>query len=329
MNIQNDENLEEMVLINLNTEQNENQKKPKGCKRIGIFVTLFGSFCFSASSSVAKVLGMNDYQLFQVVLFRGLCSLLVSSIVLFRDRCIPFIHIRDYDILKWSFLGALLCFFSTCFFYFALNALLITDTLILLSLISVFSTILSRFILKEKITWFKIVGCILLIISVIVSFNPVLLLETNFSDTILWIARLIGSLAALMDSLYIVSTNWLNNKESHYALSSWWQGLIFIILSPFGFLYYPFEPFHNFIDFLLIITVGLTAVIGFFCSNYGSKTENPTVISIIWNFEIIFSLLWQVIIFQKQIEWFQGLAVVIIIIACIISALEKTYTKIP
>ena len=304
--------------------------RTKSCYRPGIFAGILGGIGISATDAFAQILILQGFKPFQVMFFCGFITLLGTTILLIKDKSLPFPHKARRDLFGWSAAGGFFCFVHTAAVYYAFEELVLSEAIILASVTPIFSTLISKIVLKEAITWYKISACVLILLGVLISFNPTSLVSLQNKPS-LWIARVVVILSSLCESFYIVSARWLSKEETHYASQCWWQACMSTIFAPVTFYFDDFQRLSSANSILLMLGVGLCGLIGDMGINYALSHENATLVGIISSFDIVYSLLWQAILIKSDIMWYQGVAICIILLAFIISAIddaEEDHTKV-
>ena len=323
----NSENLISYNMDNSDSDSISNNNMSNFCYksfyRPAIFIGLLGVFLDSSSDVFAKLLTSFDYTIFQIMFISAITMFLGCSAILIKDKSLPFPHESRVDFLAWSIVSGLFSFIMIYLLYTAYTILPFSEVVIISAFNPVFTIILSKKIIGDKITRYKIIGCSLLVISVLISFNPINVYKLNFKDTSLWFGRMLALIAALFDSLSMICYKYLINNKTHYASQGWWQALIMIIISPTAFYFAPIKIMTNYMDIFYMLGIGLCDFLYVLTNGYILNYESALMTTVVNGSNIIFGLIWQSTIFNTPVEWYQDVAVLIILISLFVTAIEK------
>ena len=297
--------------------------------RPGVLAALLATLLFSANTALAKLLSQSgSHSPFQVLYFRGIITVLGCSIVLYRDTSLPLPHQRRRDIFGWALLRGLLGTLAIGSLYYALSVLPLTEGVVLYSLNPVFAAGLSRALLNEPVTPFRIAGSTLLIGGVIMSVAPAQSAAVS-SSGYAWGARGVAVFGAVCVGTSVVCARRMSVEKSHWTSQAWWQGAVAALVAPIASGATPFSPFAPGADAALMVGMGLCALFGQLLIGIAVQLEDAAVIGVLWNFDICFSFFWQALLFSAPIMWYQGVSIAIVVIASTVTVAEKFFTKIP
>ena len=210
-----------------NMAEGKNDPFPKYQKNLGIAVLLMMGFgiCASLLDSIAKSLS-HDLPVLQVVWARYFFHLLLLlPLVLYVHRLKAFTPNRaKSQILRASFL-----LLSTCFYFTALSKIYMANAQALVFSAPLTITILSPFLLKEKVGIYRISAVIVGFIGMLVIINP------SFDSSFINVGSFYAVLAGITYAFYILLTRLLHEESALITL--FFTGLIgsvvLSILMPF------------------------------------------------------------------------------------------------
>ncbi len=257
----------------------------------------------------------------EVVMLRALsCFLIVGAVILFTDRSLFKIRIKDI----WMFLGSgilSIAFFNICYFT-AINLVGASTACILLYTSPVFVMLMSAVFFKEKITLVKILSMILAF------FGCVMVLAKNLNVNVPGV--LVGVMSGFGYALYSIFGKFAANKKYSSLTITFYSFLIaFLFLAPmcdFSRMVKCFALDGYSYIWVLMTGIIVTAIPYFLYTKGIENIENSKAI-IIASIEPVVATVVGLICFNQGITplAFLGIITVIISITLMNSKLEKKY----
>jgi drug/metabolite transporter (DMT)-like permease len=253
--------------------------------RWGFFDMLISCFFFSCLDVCVKITS-EDYPIGEIVFFRMVFGLIPIAFYVPKDRWPKLFHTTK---LKLHFIRGLLGMLALVSIFTALKFLeLATVTTIALSS-PIFATLMSIFILGEKVRLRRWAAILTGLIGVVIIVNP----EQEFN-----LYLLLPIAFCFFFSMVAISVRALSQSEPVYIISLYFSlfGIIASLLTIF------FSEWHlpnNWADFLILVFLGLAGGFGntFLTSAY-SKAEVSTVTPVKYT-ALLFAIMWGYFLFSE------------------------------
>jgi drug/metabolite transporter (DMT)-like permease len=293
--------------------------------RPGIVAMVVAALFFSLNTALAKVLSSNrKYSSFQVLYFRGIVTTIGCTIPLMLARRLPMAQVAGrVDHTLWALARGVIGSISIGALYFGVSELPLTETVVLFGLNPVFAMMSSKLLLDEPLSWLKLLAVPVFLAGVVISANPASY-SAESMGTMSWIRRAIVVFGAACSGSAIVFARRMNMAEKlHWAAQGWWQGVVAALLAPAMASLFDFQTVANSEDLGLLIAMGLCALFAQLCVGFAVPHEHAAVIGVLWNFDMVFSLLWQAVMFSNNPKWTDAAGVACVFVASAICVLER------
>jgi drug/metabolite transporter (DMT)-like permease len=293
--------------------------------RPGIVAMVVAALFFSLNTALAKVLSSNrKYSSFQVLYFRGIVTTIGCTIPLMLARRLPMAQVAGrVDHTLWALARGVIGSISIGALYFGVSELPLTETVVLFGLNPVFAMMSSKLLLDEPLSWLKLLAVPVFLAGVVISANPASYSGESM-DTMSWIRRAIVVFGAACSGSAIVFARRMNMAEKlHWAAQGWWQGVVAALLAPAMASLFDFQTVASSEDLGLLIAMGLCALFAQLCVGFAVPHEHAAVIGVLWNFDMVFSLLWQAVMFSNKPKWTDAAGVACVFVASAICVLER------
>ncbi|WAA10989.1 DMT family transporter [Fervidibacillus albus] len=275
-------------------------------KKKGIILLLISAFGFSVMAAFVKLSG--DLPSIQKTLFRNAVSAVISYGFVFhyKERLFGKWENQKYLLLR-SFLGTL----GIVFYFYAIDALILSDAEMLNKLSPFFTIIFSAIFLKEKPMKFQVVAIIIAFIGTLFIIKP------QFSVEVL--PYLLGLASAVFAAGAYTVLRVLGNKEKSYTVVFYFSFFSTVTLLPFVIAFY--EPMTT-IQLVYLLLAGTFATVGQFGITLAYKFAPAKEISIFFYSTVLYAAIISVFVFQQTPDLFSVVGYVIIF-----SALSYMYVK--
>lgn len=222
---------------------------------------------------------------------------------------IPYVPFGDPAVRKWLILRGCMGFFSVFGTYFSLMYVSISDSVLITFLEPSLIIILAWLILKERVQKMEFVGCFVSLVGVILIVRPPFLFGTPTNvDTAVESSnpreRLIATLVALwgafgMASVYIIIR--FIGKRAHAIMNVSYFSLVTLIIALIGIVLIPsmkFQMPHSFKEWILFLNLGISGFCHQLLLTLGIQRERAGRGSLITYTQLIYALLWDVILYK-------------------------------
>lgn len=277
---------------------------------------LLASYFFSSLMVVStKVLETNpntDTKIkpLQILVVRMAITYVGTLIYMYLYReSISYVPFGDPSVRKWLILRGFMGFFSVFGTYFSLMYISISDSVLITFLEPSLIIILAWLILREKVQRIEFVGCFVSLIGVVLILRPPFLFGTPETvDTVVESSnpreRLIATLVALwgafgMASVYII-IRFIGNK-AHAIMNVSYFSLVTLLIALIGIIFIPsmkFQMPHNLKEWLLFLNLGISGFCHQLLLTLGIQKERAGRGSLIAYTQLIYALLWDVILYS-------------------------------
>lgn len=243
-------------------------------------------------------------------------SLLLFIILKVKGKSlkIPRAHIKSY-----FFLGTILYTLVSFFYFFALNYISASLTVVLFFLYPIYVTVISIVFLKDKMTTIKL-------ICLIMSFLGIFIIVSPGNAQINMTGIILSFIGGFLYAIYVLLLGASNIKHTDSLIT----GFYINIFSAFGMGTWAFAS-QNFIYSINAAAFGYAVLLGLFASAVaimaffaGVKLIGPVKASIIANVEPLAAVLLATIVLSESLSLTQLLGGLLIIAAVIIISLPSS-----
>ena len=252
---------------------------------------ILASFFFSLMTVCVKKID-NRIPIYELVYFRSLLSLLITSLIIKKRNLNPWGENKPYLVLR----GLLGTIALVCIFYAIRNMPLNIATVIQYTY-PIFISIFAGIIINEKITKNLIIASVIGWLGILIILNPYQLSSLNIKLENLTV--FIAFLGAISTSLAYITVKKLSLTEDIYVIIKYFPLISVISLSPFVFLNWV-TP--NTIDIIWIIGIGLFTQAGQTFLTIGIKNLPTTEAATINYLQVFFGSLWGILFFKEIIN---------------------------
>ena len=219
--------------------------------------------------------------------------------VFLQPRAIIFLRVAGTSILFWilhlllpsekvvskDLLKIAMCAFfgvalNQILFFEGLNLTSPIDASIIITVIPITVLVFAHFIIKEKITFYKLVG-------ILIGATGAIILILSSGKLSFHSGTFTGNLLVLINAssygLYLVLIKPLMEKYNPFTIMKWLFLFGFIIITPFCFNIFRNSDFTTIpmnIWWAILFVVFATTAIAYFMNNYSLKTVSPTITGI-------------------------------------------------
>lgn len=277
---------------------------------------LVGSYFFSSLMVVStKVLETNPdtetkIKPLQILVVRMAITYIGTLIYMYCYRTtIPYVPFGDPTMRKWLLLRGCMGFFSVFGTYFSLMYISISDSVLITFLEPSLIILLAWLILREHVQKMEFVGCFVSLMGVILIIRPPFLFGTPTSvDTAVESSnprdRLVATLVALwgafgMASVYII-IRYIGNR-AHAIMNVSYFSLVTLVVSMVGIILIPsmrFQMPHSIKEWFLFLNLGISGFAHQMLLTLGIQKERAGRGSLITYTQLIYALLWDVLLYH-------------------------------
>ena len=252
---------------------------------------IFASFFFSLMTVCVKKID-NRIPIYELVFFRSLFSLLITSLIINKRSLNPWGRNKPLLVLRGIFgTIALVCIF------YAIRTMPLNISTVIQYTYPIFISIFAGILINEKITKNIIFACIRGWLGILIILNPYQLSSLNVELNNLSI--LIAFLGAISTSLAYITVKKLSLKEYVFIIIKYFPLISVITLSPFVLVNWV-TP--NIIDMIWIIGIGLFTQAGQTFLTNGIKKLPTSEAATINYLQVFFGSLWGIIFFNEIIN---------------------------
>ena len=273
---------------------------------------IFASFFFSLMTVCVKKID-NSIPIYELVFFRSIFSLAITSLIIKRKQLNPWGKNRKLLILR----GLLGTIALLCIFYSIRNMPLNLSTVIQYTY-PIYISIFAGVFIKEKITKNILIGLIMGWLGIIIILNPYQLSNLNVDVNNLTI--LIAFLGAISTSLAYVTVKKLSLTEDIFIIIKYFPLISLIILSPIVFANWV-TPTLN--DLSWIIGIGIFTQTGQTFLTLGLKKLPASEAATLNYLQVFFGSLWGILIFRELININFIFGSSLVLLGTIISSSQK------
>lgn len=269
---------------------------------------IFASFFFSLMTLCVKKID-NRIPIFELVLFRSLLSLLITSFIINKKKLNPWGKNRPLLILR-GLLGSVAL---VCIFYAIRNMPLNISTVIQYTY-PIFISIFAGLLINEKITKNIILASATGWIGILIILNPNQLssLDVQIDNLTIFVAFL----GAISTALAYITVKKLSQTEDIFIIIKYFPFISVITLSPIVFLNWV-TPGIN--DLIWIIGIGICTQFGQTFLTIGLK-KLPTSEAATMNYlQVFFGSIWGILFFNEIININFIIGSILVLLGTIIS----------
>ena len=284
-------------------------QKSNSFKKVNL---ILASFFFSLMTVCVKIID-NRIPIYELVFFRSLISLFITSLIINKKNINPWGKNRPLLILR----GLLGTIALVCIFYAIKNMPLNISTVIQYTY-PIFIAMFAGILIKEKITKNIIIASLIGWLGILIILNPYQLSSLNVELNKLTI--LIAFLGAISTALAYITVKKLSLTEDIFIIIKYFPLMSVITLSPIV-LFNWVTPNIN--DLTWIIGIGIFTQAGQTFLTIGLKklpTSNAATINYL---QVIFGSLWGILFFNELINFNFIIGAVLVLLGTIISTSKK------
>ncbi len=252
---------------------------------------IFASIFFSLMTVCVKKID-NRIPIYELVFFRSLISLLITSLIINKRNINPWGMNKPLLVLR----GLLGTIALVCIFYAIRNMPLNISTVIQYTY-PIFISIFAGFLINEKINKNIIIACITGWLGILIILNPAQLssLEIELNNFTIVIAFL----GAISTSLAYITVKKLSLTEDIYIIIKYFPLISVITLSPI--VYFNWVT-PNLNDLIWIIGIGISTQAGQTFLTIGIKKLPTSQAATINYLQVLFGSLWGILFFNEIIN---------------------------
>ena len=273
---------------------------------------IFASLFFSLMTVCVKKID-NRIPIYELVFFRSLLSLLITSLIINKRNINPWGENKPLLILR----GLLGTIALICIFYAIRNMPLNISTVIQYTY-PIFISIFAGILLNEKITKNIFLAVITGWLGILIILNPSQLSNLNVHLNNLTIA--IAFLGSISTSLAYITVKKLSLTEDIFIIIKYFPLISIITLSPVVFINWV-TP--NISDLVWIIGIGIFTQAGQTFLTIGLKILPATEAASINYFQVFFGSLWGIFFFSEIININFLIGSLLVLLGTIISTSKK------
>ncbi len=284
-------------------------KKNNSFKKVNL---ILASFFFSLMTVCVKIID-NRIPIYELVFFRSLISLFITSLVINKKKINPWGNNKPLLILR----GLLGTIALVCIFYAIKNMPLNISTVIQYTY-PIFIAMFAGILIKEKITKNLIIASLIGWLGILIILNPYQLSSLNVELNKLTV--LIAFLGAISTALAYITVKKLSLTEDIYIIIKYFPLISVITLSPIV-LFNWVTPNIN--DLTWIIAIGIFTQAGQTFLTIGLKKLPTSEAATINYLQVIFGSLWGILFFNELINFNFIIGAGLVLLGTIISTSKK------
>ena len=273
---------------------------------------ILASFFFSLMTVCVKKID-NRIPIYELVFFRSLISLFITSLVISKKKINPWGNNKPLLILR----GLLGTIALVCIFYAIKNMPLNISTVIQYTY-PIFIAMFAGILIKEKITKNLIIASLIGWLGILIILNPYQLSSLNVELNKLTV--LIAFLGAISTALAYITVKKLSLTEDIFIIIKYFPLISVITLSPIV-LFNWVTPNIN--DLTWIIGIGIFTQAGQTFLTIGLKKLPTSEAATINYLQVIFGSLWGILFFNEFINFNFIIGAVLVLLGTIISTSKK------
>ncbi|MDC3072834.1 DMT family transporter [Prochlorococcus sp. AH-716-O10] len=273
---------------------------------------ILASFFFSLMTVCVKKID-NRIPIYELVFFRSLLSLLITSLIINKKNLNPWGKNKPLLILR----GILGTIALVCIFYAIKNMPLNISTVIQYTY-PIFISIFAGVLINEKITKNLIIASITGWLGILIILNPYQLSSLNIELDKFTV--LIAFLGAISTALAYITVKKLSSTEDIFIIIKYFPLISVITLSPIVFFNWV-TPNIN--DLIWIIGIGIFTQAGQTFLTIGLKKLPTSEAARINYLQVLFGSLWGILFFNELININFIFGAVLVLLGTIISTSKK------
>ncbi len=273
---------------------------------------ILASFFFSLMTVCVKKID-NRIPIYELVFFRSLLSLLITSLIINKKNLNPWGKNKPLLILR----GILGTIALVCIFYAIKNMPLNISTVIQYTY-PIFISIFAGVLINEKITKNLIIASITGWLGILIILNPYQLSSLNIELDKFTV--LIAFLGAISTALAYITVKKLSSTEDIFIIIKYFPLISVITLSPIVFFNWV-TPNIN--DLIWIIGIGMFTQAGQTFLTIGLKKLPTSEAARINYLQVLFGSLWGILFFNELININFIFGAVLVLLGTIISTSQK------
>lgn len=252
---------------------------------------VLGSFWFSVMSLLVKLAG-RGLPAMEVVLFRGVLTLLLSAAIVWRAGYAPFGTRETRPLLL---LRGLIGSVALSCFYASIVHLPLAEASVIQYTNPIFTVVLAAAILRERIGWREVAGVLAGLAGVVLIARPAALFggATRLDPHYLGIALL----GALCSAAAYVTIRAIGQREHPQVVVLWLPMLTVPMSAPLAIASWRWPAPH---EWLLLVAVGVATQLGQLELTRGLQREQAGRATAIGYVQIVFAAVWGALVFGER-----------------------------
>ena len=284
-------------------------QKSNSLKKVNL---ILASFFFSLMTVCVKIID-NRIPIYELVFFRSLISLFITSLIINKKNINPWGKNRPLLILR----GLLGTIALVCIFYAIKNMPLNISTVIQYTY-PIFIAMFAGILIKEKITKNIIIASLIGWLGILLILNPYQLSSLNIElDKFTLLIAFLGSIST---ALAYITVKKLSSTEDIFIIIKYFPLISVITLSPIVFFNWV-TPNIN--DLIWIIGIGMFTQAGQTFLTIGLKKLPTSEAARINYLQVLFGSLWGILFFNELININFIFGAVLVLLGTIISTSKK------
>ena len=277
---------------------------------------LLASFFFSLMTVCVKMIDSN-ISIYQLVFFRSLFSLSITSLILLKKRINPWGKNKPLLILR-GILGtlALLCIF------YSIRTMPLSISTVIQYTYPIFISIFACLFLGEELTKHRALAVFIGWIGILIILDPYQISKNTFDFNN--ISILIAFCGAICTALAYIMVKKLSSTEDIYVIIKYFPFISLLILSPVVLLNWTTPRVS---EFIWIIGIGLFTQAGQTFLTIGLKRLPASQASTINYMQVLFASIWGIYVFKEKVSLNLVLGATLVLIATIFTT-RKMHKKI-
>ncbi len=296
-------------------------------RNVGLLFILFSQFFNAVMVTVCKVLEEDkDFEKpihpLQILFVRQIITY-ISCLTFMYVTKVPDFLLGPRNIRKLLVLRGFSGFFGVFGLYYSVQYLSVSDAIVIAFLAPIWASIIAFFILKERFTIIEATGAVASLIGVLLIARPTFLFgHSNLGDDKNGVTeeqRILGTTVGLLGvigaGIAQCTIRWIG-KRAHPLISVAYFSLWCVIVSTVGLLVTPSLSFvfpHTKQQWILFISIGISGFCMQFLLTAGLQREQPSRITPIFYTQIIFAIIFDVVLWHQLPNLMSWIGTIIIV----------------
>ena len=288
---------------------------------VGILLMSLSAIAFSMMNSITKYANNIGYSSSQTGIARGIIQIIIFPIIMIFNEEFNFNFLekgKEKSIIIYLILiGVCEALITFCIFK-AMTLINYSDACALSNISPIITTIFAYFILKEPIFNSQIISLILIIGGAFLITQPSMIFGGNNIGN--FVGYIFAIFASIFNAFSQIIARKLKNIPANVVVLSFSIILVITgIFSAFTLEYFYINPNFNYVDVLLLISIGLFGGISIKAFQMSMQKLEAGIASVINSTSILYSYLFSWILFNQtgNIYTLFGVVLIIIGITCL------------